>query len=112
MPMEDSNMQTMEYFGNRGVTLFKSNSQADLDSAIRPQTATGILDQMYFSSESASTVWLVGYLFPGKTSSYEFTVSSSGTARFYISSNVSSTNKSLLTWNGNSGKVRLEANKE
>lgn len=113
MPLENSNMQTMEYFGNRGITLFKSTGHsADLDAAIRPDTAAETLDKMYYSSGSASTVWLVGYLFPGKTSSYEFSVSTTGTAKFYISSDKSSMNKSLLAWNGNSGKVTLEANKE
>ena len=52
------------------------------------------------------TVWMKGFFFPKANSSYQFTYSTNGQAKLFISTDASSANKALVA---NGGMVNLEA---
>lgn len=103
---------TDNYYGNRGITIFTSNTySADLSLA-RPDDHKEIRDQFSYPSGSHKTVWLVGYLIPGKSSQYQFSLSSNGDAKLYLSSDANPNNKSLVATQNSPGTVSLQANTE
>ena len=97
MPAPDANLA--EYCGNRGLTLLVDNGYNSLTNLnkITP-SANAVhseINKASFKSNSSSqaTVWLKGFLNPGKTSLYEFEVKTNGEAILYLSSDSTSANK-------------------
>lgn len=100
------------YYGNRGVTFYRTDNFSPSLDAVRPLNSTGYLDQMSYTTDTASTVWLIGYLRPGKNSSYTFSISTSSSAKLFISSSVDSSDKNLIATHSSPGSLNLEADNE
>jgi len=108
-----------EYSGNRGITLIVDNgvstSSANLATAQPSSSAqfSEINMASYTSSTSgAQTVWLKGFLAPGKTSSYKLSLVTNGVAELYLSTDATSANKAKIasTSDSLSSIVQLNAN--
>ena len=86
-----------EYIGNRGITAIIDNVYtANLQNAIPSNNATySEINMASYQTAvtGAYTVWLKGFLTPGKTSKYEFEIVSTGTSILYISTDSLSANK-------------------
>ena len=97
VPTSDNNAYAAEYIGNRGITLVLDRvSSANLQTATPSATATYTQINMasYRTTQTGSyTMWLKGFLAPGKTSRYEFEVVSNGNAILFLSTDSSSTNR-------------------
>lgn len=104
------------YFGNRGVTSISQSGLTtfeNLETAVPSNTATvKYISSAKDEASSGSTMWLKGYLYPRKNSSYEFTLVTNGVAKLFISSDESPANKQLVADSNNNdkkGEVSLQA---
>ena len=110
---------SQEYSGNRGITLIVDNgvstSSANL-ATVQPTSnaqSSQINMASYTSSTSgAQTIWLKGFLAPGKKSSYKLSLVTNGAAELYLSTDSTSVNKVKITSTSTStsGVVQLNAN--
>ena len=88
-----------EYSGGMGVTVIRDNvytSSANLASAVPSANAVySYLNdaQFVYNQTTDVTVWLKGFILPSKTSSYEFSITTNGTASLFISTDSTSANK-------------------
>ena len=93
----NNNTVFTEYVGNRGITLIIDNVySANLQNVVPSNTAAYSEINMisYQATRTGNyTIWLKGFLAPGKTSRYEFEVVSNGNAILFISTDSSSANK-------------------
>lgn len=64
------------------------------------------INKAYFLSNGPVTVWLKGFLAPGKTSNYEINLVTNGVAVLYMSTDATSANK-VLTAATNSSKQAI-----
>lgn len=103
-----------EYFGNRGITLYQSDTFTnDLVNTVRPiNEEAQIIDEFSYSRTSVGTVFLTGFLVPGKSSNYTLSIVSDANAALFISSDGNSSNKILAATVNNPTTVSLEANTE
>ena len=106
-----------DYYGNRGITLLVDNgykSLANLRTATPSVNATkSEISKASFKSNSSteSTIWLKGFLIPGKTSTYEFTVKTNGEGVLYISTDSTSARKvEIASSSSTKGTLNLTAN--
>ena len=87
-----------EYYGNRGVTVFRDNVYTSLSnmatSVPSAQAVKSIMsDTNYTDTQTVDvTIWLKGFISPQKDSLYEFNIVTNGEAVLYISSDSSSSN--------------------
>ncbi len=115
----NDNTAATEYSGNRGITLIEDSiftSSASLETIAPSSSATySQINKASYSSSAASdkTVWLKGFLAPGKTSEYEFEIVSNGNGVLFISTDNTSANKVKVasTSTNTKGKLTLDANK-
>ncbi len=87
-----------EYYGNRGINLYRDNVYRDLNnlaSGPASNATLNITNQLaYIGSKSVDeTIWLIGFIYPKTTSLYEFSIVTNGNAVLYISTDASSANK-------------------
>ena len=94
---------SQEYIGNRGISLIVDSgiatSSASLASAQPSSSAqySEIYAASYTASTSgAQTVWLKGFLAPGKTSRYKLSLVTNGVAELYLSTDSTSANKAKI----------------
>ena len=96
MPSNDNTTFT-EYIGNRGITVITDQVySSNLQSATPSNNATySEINMASYQTTSTGTytVWLKGFLAPGKTSRYEFEIVSNGNAILFISTDSASANK-------------------
>lgn len=85
-----------EYYGGRGITSLRDNvftSFADL-ATIKPSPSantTQLNKASYKDSQNINvTVWLKGFITPGKSSNYEFSIQTNGHAILFLSVNETS----------------------
>ena len=107
-----------DYSGNRGITLIEDSgittSSSNLATAQPSANAqySEISMASYFASSSGSrTVWLKGFLAPGKTSQYKLSLVTNGVAELYLSTDSTSANKVKIASSSNANAlVNLNAN--
>lgn len=95
-PTPDQNSH--EFSGNRGITLIKDNTYIPFEKLQNATpSALAVVSQLastsYQSSTRNVTIWMKGYLVPGKTSEYRFELVTNGNAVLFISNDTTSANK-------------------
>lgn len=105
-------------YGNRGLNLIKDNVDTgfnDLENAVPSASASNdTIDRATFVDDgnSAQTIWMKGFLYPRKNSSYEFSIATNGLAKLFISTDASPANRVKVADSTTSkGIVSLEADK-
>lgn len=105
-----------EYYGNRGVTLYRDNIYSANLASAQPSSNAQIskLNQASYTDSLGLdvTIWLKGFLNPKKSSSYEFSIETTGQAILSISQDAKSANKAQVATNSAKGTIYLEANKK
>ena len=107
-----------EYVGNRGITLIEDGglytSSANLSTAqpsSNAQYSELTMASYTASSSGARTIWLKGFLAPGKTSQYKLSLVTNGAAELYLSTDSTSANKTKIASSSNTiAVVQLNAN--
>ena len=89
-------------YGNRGINLIKDNVATnfnDLATAVPSQSAsTDVIDKasLLDNGKTDQTIWMKGFLYPRKNSSYEFSVATNGLAKLFISTDATPSNKASV----------------
>ncbi len=105
---------TSDNYGNRGITIikeyvfFNANSLATAQPSASAQNTTSNAALFQGFTSSPLTVWFEGYIYPRKSSNYEFSLVTNTNAVLLIGA--SSTNSTVVCVNTNVGSVWLEAN--
>ncbi len=90
-----------DYYGNRGINLITEyvyTPFASLQTAMASTNAVSTqTDRIYYNTSTNLdiTLWMKGYLVPGKSSIYEFEVVTNGEAILMLSTDSKSINKVL-----------------
>jgi hypothetical protein len=91
---------SQEYIGNRGITLIVDSgiSISSASLATAQPSSSAQYSEIYAASYTASTsgaqtVWLKGFLAPGKTSRYKLSLVTNGAAELYLSTDSTAANK-------------------
>lgn len=90
---------TTTNYGNRGLNLIKDNvavSFNDLEHAVPSASASsGVVYKasLIEKGNSDQTIWMKGFLYPRKNSSYEFSIATNGFAKLFISTDDKPGNK-------------------
>jgi len=103
-----------EYPGGRGMVLIRDNILTPFSNLTRViPSATATLSYMNMASFTDNqfrdvTIWLRGFLEPGKSSRYEFTLNTNGDAILYLSTDSTSSNKIIISSNQVSGNSNIK----